>query len=52
MGVGAGLYMYDVVVEKCTFAISCPGEFLSISAMNKARYFKFATSIDHDRYYH
>ena len=29
MGVGAGLYMYDVVVEKFTFAILSPGEFLS-----------------------
>jgi len=24
MGVGAGLFMYDVVVEKYTFAISSP----------------------------
>jgi len=28
MGVGAGLCMYDVVVEKFTFAISSPDEFL------------------------
>jgi len=28
MGVGAGLYMYVVVVQKFTFAISSPGEFL------------------------
>jgi len=28
MGVGAGLYMYDVVVEKFTFAISFPDEFM------------------------
>jgi len=28
MGVGAGLYMYDVVVKKFTFAISPPDEFL------------------------
>ena len=28
MGVGAGLYMYDVVVEMFTFPISPPGEFL------------------------
>jgi len=28
MGVGAGLYMYDVVVEKFTLAISSPDEFL------------------------
>jgi len=30
MGVGAGLYMYDVVVKKSTFAISSPGDFLSV----------------------
>jgi len=28
MGVRAGLYMYDVVVKKFTFAISSPDEFL------------------------
>jgi len=28
MGVGAGLYMYDVVVKKFTFAIASPDEFL------------------------
>jgi len=28
MGVGAGLYMYVVVVQKFTFAISPPDEFL------------------------
>jgi len=28
MGVGAGLYMYDAVVKKFTFAISSPDEFL------------------------
>jgi len=28
MGVGAGLYMYDVVVKKFTFAISSPDELL------------------------
>ena len=28
MGVGAGLYMYVVVVQKVTFAISSPDEFL------------------------
>jgi len=28
MGVGAGLYMYNVVVKKFTFAISSPDEFL------------------------
>ena len=30
MGVGAGFYMYDVVVEKFTFTISSPDEYLSI----------------------
>jgi len=30
MGIGAGLYMYDVVVEKFTFAISSPDEFLFV----------------------
>ena len=30
MGVGAGLYMYDVVVKKFTFAISSTDELLSI----------------------
>jgi len=29
MGIGAGLYMYDVVVKEFTFAISSPDEFLS-----------------------
>ena len=28
MGVGAGLYMYVVVIQKFTFAISSPDEFL------------------------
>jgi len=28
MGVGAGLYMYVVIVQKFTFAISFPDEFL------------------------
>jgi len=28
MGVGAGLYVSDVVVKKFTFAISSPDEFL------------------------
>jgi len=27
MGVGGGLYMYDVVVKKFSFAISSPDEF-------------------------
>jgi len=28
MGIGTGLYMYDVVIKKFTFAISSPDEFL------------------------
>jgi len=28
MGVGVGLYMYVVVVQKFTFAVSSPDEFL------------------------
>jgi len=28
MGIGAGLYTYDVVVKTFTFAISSPDEFL------------------------
>jgi len=35
MGVGAGLYMYDVVVKKFTFAISSPDEFLLIFFQKK-----------------
>jgi len=31
MGVGAGFCMYDVIVNKFTFAISSPDEFLSHS---------------------
>jgi len=27
MGIGAGLYMYDVVMKKFTFTISSPHEF-------------------------
>jgi len=32
MGVGAGLYMYDVVVKKVRFAISSPDGFLYLGA--------------------
>ena len=31
MGVGAGLYMYVVVVQKFTFAVSSPDEFLLLT---------------------
>jgi len=30
MGVGVGLYMYVVVIQKFTFAISSPDEFLFV----------------------
>jgi len=30
MGVGAGVYVYDIVVKKFTFAISSRDEFLSL----------------------
>jgi len=33
--VGSGLYMFDVVVKKFTFAISSPDEFLLQSAPQK-----------------
>ena len=46
MGVGAGLYMYDVVVEKFTFAISSPDEFLVpfliVSVFGSVRQIKLA----------
>jgi len=35
MGVGAGLSMYVVVVQKFTFAISSPDEFLSYLILRK-----------------
>jgi len=35
MGVGTGLYMYVVVVQKFTFAISSPDEFLSCKRGHK-----------------
>jgi len=37
MGVGAGLYMYDVVVEKFTFGISSSDEFLCVLASSLHR---------------
>ena len=42
MGEGAGLYLYVVVVQKFTFAISSPDEFLynfdllSVTVVNRA----------------
>jgi len=37
MGVGAGLYMYVVVVQKFTFAISSPDEFLYVGGLQSFR---------------
>jgi len=38
MGVGAGLYMYVVVVQKFTFAISSPDEFLYVLSTDLRNY--------------
>jgi len=46
MGVGAGLYMYDVIVKKFTFATSSPDEFLvyySARSYASAEYWKHFT---------
>jgi len=37
MGVGAGLYMYVVVVQKFTFTVSSPDEFLFLLAMPSSK---------------
>jgi len=39
MGVGAGLYVYVVVVQKFTFAISSPDEFLWLIQRTYRRHF-------------
>jgi len=43
MGVGAGLYMYVVVEQKFTFAISSPDEFLSlkVTSFSSSRFLIF-----------
>ena len=41
MGVCAGFCMYDVVVNKFTFAISSPDEFLSFHAKAVTKGFQF-----------
>jgi len=52
MGVGAGLYMYFVVVQKFTFAMSSPDEFLFISfllfsfSFILVIFFKFVQNMD------
>jgi len=38
MGVGAGLYMYVVVVQKFTFTISSPDEFLFLHEIENASF--------------
>ena len=43
MGIGTGLYMYDVIVEKFTFAISSPDEFL----FQNHKYDLITLSLDH-----
>jgi len=42
MGVGAGFYMYVVVVQKFTFAISSPDEFLLANV--NVRYVRYLLS--------
>jgi len=37
MSIGAGLYMYNVVVKKFTFAISSPDEFLVLISLLKTK---------------
>jgi len=39
MGVGTGLYMYNVVAKKFMFAISSPDEFLVLPARHKIDHF-------------
>jgi len=43
MGVGAGLYVYVVVVQKFTFAISSPDEFLSLLSSNEVDLLCYST---------
>ena len=42
MGVGAGLYMYVIVVQKFTFAISSPDEFLYSYLSERTQSFIYA----------
>jgi len=48
MGVGAGLYMYDVVVKMSTFAISSLAEFLLLPGTNRTsgRIFRIMVTIN------
>jgi len=43
MGVGAGLYVYDVVVKKFTFGISSPDEFLFLLLLSKSQWYMMIT---------
>jgi len=40
MGVGAGLYMYDIVVKKFTFAILFPDELLYLFVVHSSEEFE------------
>jgi len=52
MGVGAGLYMYDVVVKKFTFAISSSDQFLlmQINVVYKSAVLKAIFAVSASRY--
>jgi len=39
MGVGADLYMYNVVAKKFTFAISSPDEFLLVELLSIVQFY-------------
>jgi len=45
MGVGVRLYMYVVVVQKFTFAISSPDEFLSICVQLELKLVSFQPNV-------
>jgi len=53
MGLGAGLYMYDVVVKQFTFAISSPDEFLLLclrgNSTNNSSNSKLISDCLHDK---
>ena len=48
MGVGAGLYMYVVVVQKFTFAISSPDEFLLYNETCSRLFFLYCRNCPQD----
>jgi len=47
MGLGAGLYMYDVMVKMFTFAISSPVEFLVGISTNISLYLRNDARFEH-----